>query len=196
MLPYEPKIVHRAHALGHFLDSNSGEKVRVTSVEDGHNTVSQIQVKERKGVMHGQNAVQCADVLLLVAGIVLNLPNAEELTGSSTKSDVGALVVVNGSLGKHGVVLDLGLAKRRSVGRDQNKLGLAGAHVLKSALKTESNLTRLDHELELGVDVVLRRLLSLGCHDSVRVKSGGVCVWWMVWMGERLKEKASSKYHV
>ncbi len=58
-----------------------------------------------------------------------NLPDAEELTGSSTESDVGALVVVDGSLGKHGVVLDLRLAEGRGVGRDEHELSLARAHV-------------------------------------------------------------------
>lgn len=108
-----------------------------------------------------------------------NLPDAEELTGSSTKGDVGALVVVNGSLGKHGVVLDLGLAQRRRVGRDEHQLGLARAHVLESALKAESDLTRLDDKLELGVDVVLGRLLSLGCHCSVG--EGGVGIEKIGW---------------
>lgn len=127
-----------------------------------------------------------------------NLPDAEELTGSSTESNVGALVVVHGSLGKHGVVLDLGLAQGRRVGRDEHELSLARAHVLESALKAESDLTRLDDELELGVDVVLRRLLSLGCHFSVRVKVGGWCErkggcgWWM----GKVEKEASSKYHV
>lgn len=113
------------------LSSNGGEQVRVTSVEDGHNT------------------------------------DAEQLTSSSTKSDVGALVVVDGSLGKHGVVLDLGLAQRRRVSRDEYELSLARAHVLESALKAEGDLTRLDDKLELGVDVVLGRLLSLRSHGSV-----------------------------
>ena len=34
--------------------------------------------------------------------------------------------VVDGSLGEHGVVLELTLAERRSVGGDDNQLGLAG----------------------------------------------------------------------
>ena len=38
--------------------------------------------------------------------------------------------VVDGSLGKHGVVLKLTLAERRSVGSDDNQLGLAGLLVI------------------------------------------------------------------
>lgn len=102
--------------------------------------------------------------------------------------------MVDGSLGKHGVVLDLGLAQRRRVSRDEYELSLARAHVLESALKAEGDLTRLDDKLELGVDVVLGRLLSLRSHGSVGSwKRKG-------WMGGRwereLIEKASSKYHV
>lgn len=35
--------------------------------------------------------------------------------------------VVDSGLGKHGVVLELRLAKRRSVARDDDELGLSGA---------------------------------------------------------------------
>lgn len=120
------------------------------------------------------------------AAVEENLPDAEELTGSSTEGNVGALVVVNGSLGKHGVVLDLGLAQGRRVGRDEDELGLARAHVLESALKAEGDLTRLDNKLELGVDVVLGRLLSLGSHDSV-VGEGQRRVGW--WWGRKVDRK-------
>ena len=69
--------------------------------------------------------------------------------------------MVHTCLRKHGVVLDLGLTQRWRVGRDKHKLGLAATHVLKSALQTERNLTRLHNELQLRVDVVLARLLGL-----------------------------------
>lgn len=96
--------------------------------------------------------------------------------------------MVDGSLGKHGVVLDLGLAEGRGVGRDENELGLARAHVLEGALKAEGDLTRLDDKLELGVDVVLGRLLSLGSHFSVELSRGGALKT-MGWLdGKGLKE--------
>lgn len=129
------------------------------------------------GQIHVRSMLHFLTIRALCDGAcVKNLPDAEELTGSSTESNVGALVVVDRSLGKHGVVLDLGLAQGRGVGRDENELSLASAHVLESALKAESDLTRLDNKLELGVDVVLRRLLSLGCHGSVGCQRGGL--WW------------------
>lgn len=42
-------------------------------------------------------------------------------TASSTKVDVGTSVVVDTSLGKHGVVLDLGLGERRTVIGNDNQ---------------------------------------------------------------------------
>jgi len=50
-----------------------------------------------------------------------NLP--EVLSAGSTELDVGASVVVNTGLGQHGVVLDLRLAKRGAVTRDDDQLG-------------------------------------------------------------------------
>jgi hypothetical protein len=49
--------------------------------------------------------------------------DSEESTGSGTKGDVGSLVSVNGSLGEHGVVLNLGSSKRGSVLREKDELG-------------------------------------------------------------------------
>jgi hypothetical protein len=49
--------------------------------------------------------------------------------------------VVNGGLGKHGVVLELRLAQRRGVSGDDDELGLAGAQTLEGGLVTESNLS-------------------------------------------------------
>jgi hypothetical protein len=47
----------------------------------------------------------------------------EELTTSSTKIDVVTVVVVNTSLGQHGVVFDLGLTERRTVTSNDDQLG-------------------------------------------------------------------------
>lgn len=41
------------------------------------------------------------------------------------KTHVGAAVVVDGSLGQHGVVFQLGLAERRRVASNQDQLSLA-----------------------------------------------------------------------
>ena len=51
------------------------------------------------------------------------VPDAEELSRSGTKGDVGTSEVVDRSLGEHGVVLKLGLAERGAVACDQDKLG-------------------------------------------------------------------------
>lgn len=49
--------------------------------------------------------------------------NSEELTGSRSKGGVGTLVSVDGGLGEHGVVLNLGSSKRGSVLGEEDKLG-------------------------------------------------------------------------
>ena len=51
-----------------------------------------------------------------------DVPNTEELSGSSSKSDVGASKVVDSGLGEHGVVLNLRLAQGWAVTRDQDEL--------------------------------------------------------------------------
>ena len=47
----------------------------------------------------------------------------EELTTSGTKIDVVTVVVVNTSLGQHGVVLNLRLTERRTVTSNDDQLG-------------------------------------------------------------------------
>lgn len=47
---------------------------------------------------------------------------------------VVAREVVDGSLGQHGVVLELTLAERRSVGSNEDQLGLAGTQGLDGGL--------------------------------------------------------------
>jgi hypothetical protein len=47
----------------------------------------------------------------------------EELTTGGTKIDVVTVVVVNTSLGQHGVVFDLGLTERRTVTSNDDQLG-------------------------------------------------------------------------
>jgi len=74
---------------------------------------------------------------------------------------------VNGGLGEHGVVLEFGTTKGRSVSRDQDEFRLARSHRLQGRLVTESVLARLDDEGETRVDVVCRLfnlLLGSGGH--------------------------------
>lgn len=66
---------------------------------------------------------------------------------------VVAREVVDGGLGEHGVVLELRLAERGSVGSDDDQLGLAGAQSLHGRLSTQGDLTGLHHQGEPGVDL-------------------------------------------
>lgn len=95
---------------------------------------------------------------------------------------VGAAVVVDGSLGQHGVVLQLRLAKRRGVASNQNQLGLARSQgcqdivvsmqpqsfsidlkrTLESGLVTQNDLTRLHHQGKARVQGVTGLGLLLG----------------------------------
>ena len=59
--------------------------------------------------------------------------------------------MVDRGLGHHGVVLKLALAERRSVGRNENELGLAGAEGLEGAAVSEDNLSGLDDQGKLFI---------------------------------------------
>ena len=77
-----------------------------------------------------------------------------ELTASSAEIGVVTRVVVDGGLGKHGKVLDLGLAKGGAVGGDEDHLGLALAEGLGGGLVAEDGLTGLHDQLKAGVHVL------------------------------------------
>lgn len=55
--------------------------------------------------------------------LAADIPNTEELSGSSSKGDVRTSKVVDGSLGKHGVVLNLGFTERRTIASNEDELG-------------------------------------------------------------------------
>lgn len=69
------------------------------------------------------------------------------MCGSKRVSYIVAGEVVYGALSKHAVVLELGLAERRSVASDDNQLGLAGAQLLQCGLVAECDLARLHNVL-------------------------------------------------
>ena len=92
---------------------------------------------------------------------------------------------MNGSLGQHGVVLQLRLAERGGVAGDDDELGLAGAEGLEGGLVTKSDLAglfvgdllvatssvskfggeaHLDSQRQLGVDAVSGLCSLLRCH--------------------------------
>ena len=96
--------------------------------------------------------------------------------------------MVDGSLGQHGVVLQLRLAERRGVAGNEDQLGLARAEgysenmlamiftdssayrdalsglTLQSGLVTQNDLTRLHHQGEARVEGVTGLGLLLGGH--------------------------------
>lgn len=53
---------------------------------------------------------------------------------------------MDGSLGQHGVVLELTLAQRGSVGRDDDKLGLSVTKGLEGGLVTKSDCKQLERK--------------------------------------------------
>lgn len=62
---------------------------------------------------------------------------------------------------QHGIVLDLGAAKRRAVGRNNDQLGLALDDGFDGGLVAQSALAALHDEGELGVDGLNGLLLLL-----------------------------------
>lgn len=59
---------------------------------------------------------------------------------------------MNRSLGQHRVILEFGLAKRRRVTGDDNKLGLARSQRLERGFVAQRHFARLHDEREAGVD--------------------------------------------
>ena len=69
---------------------------------------------------------------------------------------------MDGSLGQHAVVLELGLAERGSVASNDDELGLAGAQALESRLVTNGHWVIVSHDL---VEVV-RQDITYPCRTS------------------------------
>lgn len=69
--------------------------------------------------------------------------------------------MVDSGLGKHGVVLNLGLSQSRGVAGNDDELGLTLSESLDGGLVTEGVLSGLDNKGKLGVEVLLV-LLRLG----------------------------------
>lgn len=60
--------------------------------------------------------------------------------------------MVDGGLGQHGVVLELGLSQGRGVGSNDDELSLTLAESLEGGLVAERVLTTLDNEGKTRVD--------------------------------------------
>jgi len=80
---------------------------------------------------------------------------------------------------KHCVVLQFRLSERRSVGGDQNELGLPRSQCLNCRLEAERVLVRLHNQRKSRVDILCRLLLGLdhfsykACAYCSAVENGG-----------------------
>jgi hypothetical protein len=66
----------------------------------------------------------------------------EKLTASSTKIDVVTVVMMDTSLGQHGVVFDLGLTERRTVTSNDDQLGYNAMNEISLKLKGGRSLPK------------------------------------------------------
>lgn len=66
---------------------------------------------------------------------------------------VVARKVVDRGLSQHSIVLELTLAQRRSIGSDNDQLGLTRAQSLHTRSSAQCDFTGLHHQGELGVDL-------------------------------------------
>ena len=82
--------------------------------------------------------------------------------------------MMNTSAGKHGVVFNLRLLKRRAVAGNDNKLGCSLSQGLQGGLDSKSSFATLHDKGEMGVDALLSLFLLLG---------GDHCVWLLVKRG-------------
>ena len=80
--------------------------------------------------------------------------HGEVFTAGSSEVVVVSSVVVNTGLGKHSVILDLGLGERRAVAADDDELGSASAKGLQGLFVAEGPLSRLANKSKARVDVV------------------------------------------
>ena len=97
--------------------------------------------------------------------------DAEVLTAGGTEGDVVAVVVVDGGLAQHGVVLKLRLPQGRAVAGDQHKLGLSGTKRLQRLTVTQAVLPRLDNKLQLVVNAFLDTIVAAVWELSAQSKA-------------------------
>ncbi len=74
--------------------------------------------------------------------------------------------MVHAGLGKHGIVLDFGLAKRGTVAGDDDELALAAAQRLERGPIAQRVLAGLHHQRQPVVDTLLRLLGLLHGHHG------------------------------
>ena len=93
----------------------------------------------------------------------------EIFSTSSPQLVVVASVVMDTSLGQHGVVLDLRLAERRRVVGNDHQLALAVPQGFESLLVAEAILARLHHQSQPGVDGFIGLLTGFLCCNHLDV---------------------------
>ncbi len=80
------------------------------------------------------------------------------LAAGRAEVEVGAVVVVDGGLGEHAVVLELGLADGVAVVGDDDDLGAADAEGSHGLVEAEAVLAGLHDEGDLAIEVIDLRL--------------------------------------
>ena len=80
------------------------------------------------------------------------------LTAGGTEVQVGAVVVVDGGLGEHAVVLELGLADGVAVVGDNDDLSATSTEGSHGLVEAEAVLAGLHDEGDLRVEVIYLRL--------------------------------------
>uniref|UniRef100_A0A7S4VQ07 Uncharacterized protein n=1 Tax=Ditylum brightwellii TaxID=49249 RepID=A0A7S4VQ07_9STRA len=85
----------------------------------------------------------------------------EILSARSTEIDVVSCVVMHASLGKHGIVLDLGFAKRRAVIRNNHQLCFSLPQTLQSSGQAQRDFPTFHHERQTRVYALDGLLLLL-----------------------------------
>jgi hypothetical protein len=115
---------------------------------------------------------------------------------ASGETYVVAVEVVDGDLGKHGVVLKLGLAQRRAVTGNEDQLGLARAEGLHGGLGTHGNWRfMLILTMHTKIWNLEKKLTLAGLHDEGQAGGEGVTgllglghcdgfwgVFWSLWV--------------
>ncbi len=92
--------------------------------------------------------------------------DSEVLAASGAQVNVVTAVMVHASLGKHGIVLDFGLAKRRTVVGDDDQLTLAAAQRLERSSIAQRVFAGLHHQRQPVVNTLLRLLGLLHGHHG------------------------------
>ena len=90
----------------------------------------------------------------------LGTGDGEVLSASSAEVVAVSLIVVDSGLREHGIILNLRLSQRRTVGSHKNQLRLSATKALQDRLVTELEFTTSDNELQFAVNAISILLLQ------------------------------------